>query len=307
MAGSKSWNRRAFLRHSSLGLLAGALASPTRLVAAASRPVRLQGEFTPLRRNVGIYTERGGTIGWLLSDDGVVIVDSQFADTAENLADGLRDRGSENIDVLVNTHHHRDHTAGNGVLAPHARSIVAHARVPELQRAYEADEPQTYADTTFDREWSIAIGDETVRARHYVPAHTGADATVFFEEANVVHMGDLMFNRLYPFIDGPSGASVRGWIETLEAVMADHDAETLYVFGHASERFGVTGSREELGVQRDFLSAVLEAAEAGVRDGATADEVAEETVLEGFPDHEGPPERLATALRVAYDDASGAQ
>ncbi len=304
MPSRRSCNRRTFLKLSSIGLVAGALPYPSGLLHAMGGGRKLEGEFTPLRRNVGIFTERGGTIGWLLSDDGVIVVDSQFADTAENFLGGLRDRTPQMIDVLINTHHHRDHTAGNGVLTPATRSIVAHARVPELQQVYEADDPQTYADTTFDDEWSTAIGDETVRAKHYVPAHTGADATIFFQEANVVHMGDLLFNRLYPFIDGPAGASVRGWIETLESIMGEHDSETLYIFGHGSERFGVTGSREDLGVQRDFLSAALETAEAGVRAGASIDDVADRSSLEGFPDHEGPPERLGLTLRVAYEEVN---
>jgi cyclase len=288
------WNRREFLKLSSYGLVAAALPR------SAFALVRT-GEFTTLRRNVGIYSERGGTIGWLITPDGAAIVDSQFADTAANLLEGVRGRTAAGIDVLVNTHHHSDHTAGNAVLRPAARSIVAHARVPELLRTYESQQPQTYPDTTFDREWSTTVGDETVRAKHYGRAHTGGDVTVLFERANVVHMGDLMFNRMVPFIDGPSGASVRGWIQVLEGVMNDHSADTIFVFGHGSQPHGVTGTRADLGVMRDYLSALLENAAAGRRAGRTPEQLATQGVP-GFPDHQGPENRLATAYQVAFHE-----
>src|SRR5262245_56021149 len=87
--------------------------------------------FTPLRRNVGIFHQRGGTIGWLVNRDGVLVVDTQFADTAPNFLAGLKTRTPRTIDVVINTHHHPDHTGGNGVLRAAARQLVAHARSME--------------------------------------------------------------------------------------------------------------------------------------------------------------------------------
>ena len=84
--------------------------------------------FTPLRRNVGIFHQRGGTIGWLVNRDGVLVVDTQFADTAPNFLTGLKTRTPRTIDVVINTHHHPDHTGGNGVLRPAAKQLVAHVR-----------------------------------------------------------------------------------------------------------------------------------------------------------------------------------
>lgn len=301
------WNRREFLKHSLLGLAAGALpagsASARTLAGALAHPVA--DNFTPLRRRVGIFTQQGGTIGWLASLDGLVVVDSQFPDPARNFLTGLRSRTSRPIDVLINTHHHSDHTGGNGVIGPAAGRIVAHRRVPELQRTYEDNAPQTYPNTTFDDEWSLTLGDETVRAKHYGAAHTGGDATIFFERANIVHMGDLMFNRMYPFVDGPAGASIRGWVGLLETVMDEHGEDTLYIFGHARSGFDVTGGRDELGLMRDFLSALLESAEAGVRAGRSEDEVAGQEAPAGFPDHQGNPAFLQAGYRVAYQDVVG--
>ncbi len=114
-----SWNRRTFMEASALATMAGALpagvgAQPPAATAAPAAPPA-PAVFTPLRRNVGIFNQRGGTIGWLVSRDGLLVVDSQFADTAPNLLSGLKERSPRQIDVLINSHHHPDHTGGNGV------------------------------------------------------------------------------------------------------------------------------------------------------------------------------------------------
>jgi cyclase len=299
-------SRRSFLALSALTVAAG------RLPRAAVSAGAMVGEFTPLRRGVGLFTARGGTIGWLVNSAGSIVVDSQFPDTARDCAAGLAGRGAAAVDALINTHHHGDHTGGNEVFRPLARRIVAHRRAVALQRAVaEAGgnaSAQVYADTTFADCWTVAVGDETVRATHYGAAHTGGDAVVTFQQAEVVHLGDLVFNRAYPFIDRPGGASVRGWIGTLEAVVAEHPAGTLYVFGHGRPEFGVTGSREDVLLQRDFLSAVLEAAQRSLAAGRSREEATRPERLPAFPDHEAlvPRLNLAAALGAAYDEISEA-
>ncbi len=318
-----TWNRRDFLRTSALAALAGSLPFPGHL-RGASRSLPSGGpgsdlqpaplghiprEFRLLRRNVGIYSQSGGTIGWLVNGEGIGVVDSQFPDPARAFLDGLEGRGGRPVDVLVNTHHHGDHTGGNAVFRGETRQIVAHARARELHAGTAGEEAaDALADETFHREWSLEIGDERIRARHYGAAHTGGDCTVLFQEANVVHMGDLVFNRAYPFIDRPGGASVRGWADLIAAVVAEHDADTVYVFGHGRPEFGVTGSREDVRVQGDFLEALLEEAAEAHRDGRSREEVLAVDAIPGFPDHRPLNERLnaGAALAVAYDELAGA-
>ncbi len=298
------WTRRRFLKASAAGLAAGILLPNPRI-----RAQRLQG-FQEIRRGVGTFEGEGGTIGWLVNDGGAVVVDSQFPDSAADCVTGLEERGGLPIDALINSHHHGDHTAGNGVFRDVSGMIVAHRRVPELQReaarADGSEEDQTYPDTTFDDSWSLEVGDEVVRASYYGPAHTSGDATIHFQEADVVHMGDLVFNRLYPFIDRAAGASVQGWIELLEAVVDDHSSETVYIFGHGQPGFGLTGGPDDLRHQRDFFTALLEEAEAGVSAGRSREEVAAADELPGFPDHVGPSDflSLGRALEAAYDEVS---
>jgi cyclase len=162
-------------------------------------------------------------------------------------------------------------------------------------------------DVTYDDTWREDVGGETVRLRYYGAAHTGGDSVVHFENADVAHMGDLVFNRLPAFIDRPGGASVRGWIDLLERVHADFAGETLFVFGHGNDAFGgVTGTRADLLVMRDFLTGLLQHVTTGVAAGKTADELAAIERVPGFPDHYNPEwaNALQNAVRTVYAEVT---
>lgn len=298
-------SRRSFLR-----LTGAALASAPLAGFARSSPA--DGTFQTLRRNVGTYTQSGGTIGWLAANDALVVVDTQSNETAADCWTGLQERAARSaIDVVLNTHHHGDHTGGNGTFEPHADRIVAHQNVPVFQRrsaqqsGNEAD--QVYADETFHTTWRAEIGDEIVRAVYYGPAHTGGDAIIHFEKANVVHMGDLIFNRVYPFIDVPGGASTVGWIDALEQIHDTHTDDTIFIFGHGSSEHGITGSRDDLLVMRDFLSGLLEYVQAGISEGTPLSELADRTTLPGLESHyvEDWPIGLSGCIRTVYREQKG--
>ena len=299
------WNRREFLTTSSLALVGGAFGRlPLRAQDATPR-------FEELRRNVGAFHMRGGTIGWLISDDALVVVDSQYPDTASACLSGLKMRSSRMIDVLVNTHHHGDHTGGNKVLRAATREIVSHANVPGLQRRQARQRGtvanQAYPDTTFDENWRMDAGDEVVSAKYYGSAHTSGDVVVTFERANIAHLGDLLFNRRDPFVDRPGGASIRGWIKLLPQVINDHDSDTLYIFGHAGARFSVTGAADDLVVQRQYFEAVLEHVERGVAAGHSQEQIASLERLPGMDDHDSTPQSFARVLNVAVEELTAEQ
>ena len=317
-------NRRDFIVRSSLlasaGLLArpslwSQVASPGAPAPAAPKPAPFT-EFRPLRRGAGLFTGRGGTIGWLSTPSTLVVVDTQFPDTAALCLAGLPDRGRRTLDAVINTHHHADHTGGNGVFKPETRTIVAQASVPKLmfaaaERAAKADKPtagpdltkQTFPDTTFTDVWRRDFGDEIVTAQYFGPAHTGGDVIVAFERANVVHLGDLVFNRLYPVIDRPGGSNIRAWIGRLEEAVKTYPADAIYLCGHGSKAFGVTITRGEILVMRDYLTALLEHVQREIAAGKTKEQIATLENLPGFPDFHVPrPNRLATNLAAAYDE-----
>jgi glyoxylase-like metal-dependent hydrolase (beta-lactamase superfamily II) len=126
---------------------------------------------------------------------------------------------------------------------------------------------------------------------------------VTFDKANVVHMGDLVFNRMHPYIDKPAGASIANWMKVLDAVVKDHDEETIYIFGHSHPSRGVTGGSADLLYMRDYLSALLEFVRGEMKAGKPRDVIVKITdPLKGFPDH-GP--LIERVLSAACDELAG--
>jgi glyoxylase-like metal-dependent hydrolase (beta-lactamase superfamily II) len=270
-------SRRTFLRQ-----LSTALAAAPFLPVLDTRAFSANG-FEALRNGVGTFTQRGGTIGWLLTDDGLVVVDTQYPESAPDCWNGLRDRSESPLAMVINTHHHGDHVGGNGIFAQHTDRLVAHANVPDLMRASaDEEDPKAYPTETFEDTWSETVGDETITLRYRGPAHTGGDAIVVFETANVVHVGDLVFNRAYPFIDVQGGADSKNWIASLETIHDALDDDTIVIHGHGNPEFGVTGGREDLLVMRDFLAALNEYVTQQRQAGASLEEMKQTSVLDGF-------------------------
>jgi len=308
---SRSQTRRDLLRLTALSAAAAVVRgrplfaqTPPPSGAAAQAPPPPTVAISDIRGNVCLFTGQGGTIATFVSKGALVVVDTQFPATAKLCLEDLQARApGRQIDYVINTHHHGDHTGGNGVFRPAAGKIVAHARVPELQKAAAARQQggnaptPTFPDTTFPDTWKADLGGEVVSAKHYGPAHTGGDIVVFFERANIVHMGDLMFNRRHPFIDRPGGASIAGWVTTLEQVMKAHGADTVYIFGHAGEKWKVDGTRADLQVQRDYFAALLDFTRAEIKAGRTRDEFIKASApLKGFLDHGPLIDRVTTAV-----------
>ena len=317
-----SLSRRRFLTASSLAIAASSLdlqrlfaqaaqAAPGAQAPAPGAAAVPQTAFMPLRESVGYFTGQGGTIGYHISKDGVVVVDAQMPATAKICLDGIMERdGGRTIDVLVNTHHHGDHTGGNPVFKASVKKILAHENVPELQKAAavrakaarpDAPQPEIVLPTeTFGNTWREQVGSDTLFLKYYGAAHTKGDAVVTFEKANIVHMGDLVFNRRHPVIDRPGGASIAGWIKVLDKTVKDHKKDTIFIFGHANPKFAVTGGLADLEYQRDYLSALLEFVRGQMKELKTRDDIVAITeTLKNFPDH-GPLNK--SVLAAAYDE-----
>ena len=321
------FTRRDFIATSTAALAAGTFGSafvPSVLRRDQQQtPQPVTPVFKELRRNTGYWTARGGTIGWLINPSGVVAVDSQFPDTAAMCVEGLLQRsGKAEIATLINTHHHGDHTGGNGVFRPKTKQIIGHENVPKYmkstydqalaRRAQQSPPPTTPAptepvvpDRTLTDTWAQDHGDEKISVKHYGPAHTGGDVVIYFEKANVAHMGDLMFNRLHPVIDRANGASIANWTTVLNKVAAELPGDTLYIFGHAGQNFEVTGTRADLTYHGKYLAALLEYTREQVKAGKTLEQlVAAKDVIKGFEDY-GP--LIQRSLAPAYDEVTSAK
>jgi cyclase len=176
-------------------------------------------QFKALRNDVGVFIEQGGTIGWLNSQNGFVVVDSQFPTTAPHVIDELKKLGDKPFKYLLNTHHHGDHTAGNIAFKGLAEHVVAHQNslVNQKLAAEKAknEANQLFPDITFGKGWKVPVGKEKISAYYYGSGHTNGDVVYHFENANIVHVGDLVFNRRYPYIDKENGAHIGNWITAL--------------------------------------------------------------------------------------------
>lgn len=303
-----NFTRRHFLQSTSLALGGAALYHVPTFGQPAQQPPVVT-KFEDIRRNVGIFIGQGGTIGWLAGPDGALAVDSQFAETAAICVEGLKAKSPKGIDMLINTHYHGDHTGGNAVFRSVVKSIVQHERCAKLHKEFSLKNntiaKEAYADLLFGESWSRTLGDEKVWAFYYGPGHTGGDAVIVFERANVVHMGDLMFNRIHPRIDRPGGASIKNWISVLEKVASKHKDAT-FIFGHAAPDAAITGPANELLHLRDYLSAALDHVQKGISAKQTPQEIIGAKELPGFSNYasRGQVLTLANVLTAAYEEVT---
>ena len=234
-----------------------------------------------LRGGVGFFTERGGTIGWMASKDGMVVVDTQFPEQSEHLVGELMKLKKGKVDLLINTHHHGDHTAGNGVYTKLTDTILAHSnslknqKTSAITRGNEAD--QVYPTETFDTSIQKKVGKEIVDLKYFGAAHTSGDSITHFQIANVVHMGDLVFNRRFPYIDMGAGANIENWVKVLDQIKETYDNETIFIWGHAGSGYDIRGGKEEISAFQNYLERLLEFGEKSMKAGITLEELKKTT------------------------------
>jgi len=228
----------------------------------------------------GIYMLQGegGNIGLSVGSDGVFMIDDQFAPLSRKIKQAIKQLTDQPVRFLINTHWHFDHTGGNEAFGQGGAVIVAHENVRERLRkgqmmpAFNREVPPA-ADValpvvTFDRSVTFHWNNETIKVLHPAPAHTDGDAIIYFENANVVHTGDLYFNGLYPFIDAHSGGSVAGVIAAVSQVLERIDDDTRVIPGH-----GPLSNKAELTAYHDMLETLHGRIKALKAQGQSLDEV----------------------------------
>jgi cyclase len=240
-----------------------------------------------ITKNFWVYTEKGGTIGFYNSPEGAVIIDSQFPETAKNFYSLVQKKINLNIHYLLNTHHHPDHTSGNSFLSQYADKIVAHENVPKFQEelAKQSDnlQQQVYANTLFSSIWNGKVGNESITGTYYGIAHTHGDAVYFFENENIAHMGDLVFNNIYPYIDmRPGGSTIVKWITVLETIAKSFNNSTKFIFGHADTPENVLANVDDIYKMRDYLSALLELVQSETSLGRDKEHILKISEIPGF-------------------------
>lgn len=261
-------------------------------------------KMTPLRSNVGYFTERGGTIGWMISNNGIVVVDTQFPDQSKHLIEAIKKQSDREIDLLINTHHHGDHSGGNIAFKGMTKVLLAHENSKKNQmrvaQANGKEDTQLYPDTTFTSEWSQQIDEEMITLRYFGPAHTDGDSITHFENANVVHMGDLIFNRRFPYIDKSAGASIENWIQVLERTQKIFDKDTIFIFGHAGDGFDVIGNLGDIKAKQNYLSKLLDTVSTEIQAGRSEEEIMKIQSIKGADEWKG--NGIERNLAAAYQE-----
>lgn len=271
-------NRRHFIGYSTVSL--GLLPFISSCKLSQKMPILPQindaYKFSEIRRGVGIFEGKGGTIGWSFSKDEVSIIDTQFPEQVTWLLSELDKYNHDGkIDLLINTHHHGDHTSGNIVLkeriirhVAHENAIFNYKKVTSQQKTVEK---ALYPSISFTDQTTFKVGDEKLNLTYFGPAHTNGDIIVHYEKANVVHLGDLIFNRRFPYIDKSSGANIQSWITVLDSVLKAFDNETIFIFGHKGEGYQVTGSKEDIRAFQNYLEKLLAFGRTSITSGISLD------------------------------------
>lgn len=234
---------------------------------------------------------RGGNVGVLAGDDGVFVIDSQYADMAPGILSAINEIAGEKPRYLVNTHWHGDHTGGNEIIGETGATIIAHNGVRDrvtvdVTRDFFGQETTTPAAPeaawpviTFNDQMTLYLNGQTVRLIHAPDAHTDGDTFIYFEEANVLHTGDLMFNGMFPFVDITSGGSFSGFAAASQAMANTINDETRIIPGH-----GALASKADIAATLDMLDGVINAVQAEIDAGKDIDAVLEAAPLTPWVD-----------------------
>lgn len=188
----------------------------------------------PVAKNIAMLEGAGGNIGVSVGDDGILIVDDQFAPLADKISAALATLNPGKLKFVLNTHHHGDHTGGNAVFGAAGATIVAHTNVRGRLVADENVAASAYPVITYDESASVHFNGEEITLVHIGPGHTNGDTIVRFTGANVVHMGDQFFNGRFPYVDLGSGGSVDGYMATVELMLGEVAPDTKIIPGHGS-------------------------------------------------------------------------
>ena len=231
-----------------------------------------------LSDTVYMMTGSGGNLGVSVGDDGVFLIDDQFAPLTPKIQAAIAKVSAKPVRFLLNTHWHFDHTGGNENLGKAGAIIVAQDNVKKrlstegfvafFNMKTRAEPKIALPVVTFTRDLNLYLNGDDIRAFHAPNAHTDGDTVVQFAKSDVIHMGDTFFNKMYPFIDTSSGGSVAGVLAAADRVLKLAGDKTKIIPGH-----GPLGTKADLKAYRDMLAAVSGQVAAQIKQGKKIEEV----------------------------------
>jgi len=233
---------------------------------------------TQLSEHIFMLQGKGGNIALITGEQGLVLIDSDYAEMSEALGHELAKHGGiEQLTYLINTHWHGDHTQGNALIGHHA-PIVAHDNVrsrlltrQEVKLFGMVSEPydaHAIPSITYNKTLTMFINGEILELVHFANGHTDGDSVVFLKQANIVHMGDHFFSGFYPFVDVDAGGNVRNMAANVEAVLARIDDDTIIIPGH-----GPLSTKADLEDFYEMLVGTTDEVEAMLAQGMTVEQI----------------------------------
>ena len=246
---------------------------------------KVQMKATKVSGNVYMLEGAGGNIGVSVGDDGILIVDDQYAPIADKIRASLKEIGADKkLRFILNTHCHGDHTGGNVVFGPEA-PIIAHDNVRKrmstqqksefFKRTTPAAPKEALPVVTFNQNLTVHFNGEEIRAIHYPHGHTDGDSVIFFASSNVVHLGDNFFAARFPFVDLDSGGNVEGLTKNIAEIIEKIPAGAKLIPGH-----GPLSTIDDLKTYHSMLIKTTDIVRQKIAAGKTLDQIK----TEGLPD-----------------------
>jgi len=190
-------------------------------------------KITPVKDNIYMLQGAGGNIGVLTGEDGIFMIDDQFAALSSKIKAALNTISDQPVKYLVNSHHHGDHTGGNANFQDDGALVFAHENVRKRLKA-DTTKVNGLPIVTFNSEINLHINGNDIVVAHVHNAHTDGDALIYFPQSNVLHTGDTFFNGMFPYMDLNSGGSINGNIAAAQTGLNLINKNTKIIPGHGS-------------------------------------------------------------------------
>jgi glyoxylase-like metal-dependent hydrolase (beta-lactamase superfamily II) len=273
---------------------------------------KVQIKVTKVSGNVYMLAGAGGNIGASIGDDGIVIVDDQYAPLAEKIRAALKGITDKPVRFVINTHYHEDHTGGNANFQKDAPIIAQDNVRKRLEEGGTAGNnggvsfkavPQpkeALPIITFDHDVTVHLNGEDIRALHFPSGHTDGDSVIFFPKSNVVHMGDDFVTYGFPFIDLSAGGSVEGMISALEQIVPKLPPDVKVIPGHGPVS-NLDDVRRFIAMMKDSKAVV----ETGIKQGKSLDQMKKDNVLAPWQKWSGDFISSEQWLVTLYNDLTG--
>jgi cyclase len=273
---------------------------------------KVQMKVTKVAGSVYMLQGAGGNIGASVGDDGIVIVDDQFAPLAEKIQAALKGITDKPVRFIINTHYHGDHTGGNAYFQKQAPIIAQDNVRKRLEEGGSAGNggsihmdrkpavKEALPIITFDHDVTVHLNGEDIRALYFPAGHTDGDSIIFFSKSNVVHMGDDFVTYGFPFIDIDSGGSINGMIDGVEKVIGQVPPDVKIIPGH-----GPVSSVDDVRAYLTMLKGTRDAVAKSLAEGKTLDQMKQAKLLDPWKKYSGDSVNEDAFLETLYNSLTG--